>query len=64
MVRPQFKAIIHHLRFLSSPACLKDRFGARDCHDITALKLAYPSCGGTAPICTLRSCAFGVLSLT
>lgn len=37
---------------------------ACDCHDIVALKLANPSCGGTAPTCTLRSCALDVYALT
>ena len=33
---------------------LKARDRDCDCHDIVALKLAHPSCGGTAPTCTLR----------
>lgn len=37
---------------------------ACDCHDRVALKLANPSCGGIAPTCTLRSCAFDVYALT
>jgi hypothetical protein len=61
-----FNAIPITQRTSVSQRPLKARDRDCDCHDIVALKLAHPSCGGTAPTCTPHHAAttIHVFSLT